>query len=125
MRIFAAFFLICLPGFGVTVTSQEQFKRVRGDDLPENVSYNFERAYLEVQANENCPSRSRGFFSLHISKDGDVSSVRGHLVALSADLRSLGLEWANALLKQIHFRPLMYGVKPSSVDTALTLVCVD
>ena len=107
----------------VGVTSQEQFKRLRQGGSPDNLNYNFERAYLEARASKNCPPDSKAFFYVHISKDGDVKRVRGRLVALSADLRSVALKWAGGLLKQMHFRPLMYGTKPSSVDMALTLVC--
>jgi hypothetical protein len=108
---------------GVGVSSQEQFRRLREHGLPDNMNYNFERAYLEVRADRTCPSRSKAFFFVHISKKGDVETVRGHLVALSADSRTVALGRADALLKQMHFRPLMYGTEPSSVDMALTLFC--
>ena len=110
---------------GVGVTSQEQFKRLGEGSSSYGLKYNFERAYLEAPAGTNCPSGSKAFFNVHISKEGVVERVRGRLVGLSADLRSVALEWANGLLKQMHFRPLMYGTKPSSVDMALTLVCTD
>jgi hypothetical protein len=126
MRSLLVFFLANLVAFGgVGVTSQEQFKRLREDRSPDKLNYNFERAYLEVPASKNCPSHGKAFFSLHISKEGDVKTVSGHLVALSSDLRSVALKWAHALLKQMHFRPLMYGTKPSPVDMALTLVCAE
>jgi hypothetical protein len=124
MGMFLVLFLANFVALGqVGVTSQEQFKRLRQGGSPDNLNYNFERAYLEARASKNCPSDSKAFFYVHISKDGDVKRVRGRLVALSADLRSVALKWAGGLLKQMHFRPLMYGTKPSSVDMALTLVC--
>ena len=124
MNMFLILVVANLVALGqVGVTSQEQFKRLRQGGSPDNLNYNFERAYLEARASKNCPSDSKAFFSLHISKEGDVKRVRGRLVALSADLRSVALKWAGGLLKQMHFRPLMYGTKPSSVDMALTLVC--
>ena len=112
------------PG-AVAVTSQEQFKRQKVDSSPDSANYNFERAYLEVRANESCPVHSKGFFFLHISREGEVDTVRGRLVAYSRDLRALGVEYAKALLKQLHFRPLLYGNKPTAVEMALTLVCTD
>ena len=122
----ALFFLINVLAFaGPRVTSQEQFKRFLQDRSPASLTYNFERAYVEVQPNENCPPKATAFFSLHINKAGEVDAVKGHLVAFSSDLRSITLGWANALLKQMHFRPLMYGAKPSTVDTNLTLVCAE
>src|SRR5512141_169500 len=122
MGMFLVLFLANFVALGqVGVTSQEQFKRLRQGGSPDNLNYNFERAYLEARASKNCPSDSKAFFYVHISKDGDVKRVRGRLVALSADLRSVALKWAGGLLKQKHFRPLMYGTKPSSVDMALTL----
>jgi hypothetical protein len=124
MSMFLIFLLANMVALGqVGVTSQEQFKRLRQGGSPDNLNYNFERAYLEARAGKNCPSDSKAFFYVHISKDGDVKRVRGRLVALSADLKSVALKWAGGLLKQMHFRPLMYGTKPSSVDMALTLVC--
>jgi hypothetical protein len=126
MRTSLIFLLANLVAFGgVGVTSQEQFKRLRERRSPDNLNYNFERAYLEVPASNNCPSHSRAFFFVHIGKEGDVETVRGHLVAVSADLRSVALKWAAGLLKQMQFRPLMYGTKPAAVDTALTLVCAE
>ena len=125
MGMFLVFFLANLIAFdGVGVTSQEQFKRLREDGSP-GLNYNFARAYLEARANTNCPSDSRAFFFVHISKKGHVKSVKGHLVGLSADLKGVAPKWAERLLKQMHFRPLMYGTKPSSVDMVLTLVCTD
>ena len=125
MSIILVFFLANLIAFdGVGVTSQEQFKRLREGGSP-GLNYNFARAYLEARASTNCPSNSRAFFFVHISEEGHVKRVKGHLVGLSADLRSVALKWAEALLRQMHFRPLMYGTKPSSVDMALTLVCTD
>src|SRR5262245_38384148 len=124
MSIVLVFFLASLAAFGqVGVTSQEQFRRLKQAHSPESLNYNFERAYLEAQASENCPSNSKAFFNVHIGTEGDVKRVRGRLVALSADLRSVALKWAEGLLKQMHFKPLMYGNQPSSVDMALTLVC--
>ena len=114
--------LVALGGVGVT--SQEQFGRLREGGSP-GLNYNFARAYLEARAGTNCPSDSRAFFFVHISAEGHVQSVKGHLVGFSADFKSVGLRWAEGLLKQMHFRPLMYGTKPSSVDMALTLVCAD
>jgi hypothetical protein len=127
MIILLVFFFANLVAFGeaVGVTSQEQFKRLREGGSPENLNYNFERAHLEARASKDCPSNSKAFFFIHISKEGDVKKVRGHSVALSADSRSLTPKWADGLLKQMHFRPLMYGTKPSSVDMALTLVCAE
>jgi hypothetical protein len=126
MKIVISISLASVCAFGApSVTSQEQFKRLKEGGLPKNLRYNFERAYLEVQSSGNCPSHSRAFYFLHIGKEGDVETVRGHLVALSADLRSVALEWGKALLKQIHFRPLIYDNKPTSVDTALTMVCAE
>jgi hypothetical protein len=123
MRILV-FFLANLFAFGaVGVTSQEQFKRLGEGGSSYNLKYNFERAYLEAPAGKNCPSGSMAFFNVHISKDGVVERVMGHLVGLSADLRSVAFKWADGLLKQMHFRPLMYGTQPASVDMALTLVC--
>ena len=123
MRILV-FFLADVVAFGSAgVTSQEQFKRLGEGGLSYGLKYNFERAYLEAPAGVNCPSGSRAFFNVHISKEGVVERVKGRLVGLSADLRSVALKWADGLLKQMHFRPLMYGTKPSSVDMALTLVC--
>lgn len=125
MSIILVFFLANLAALGgVGVTSQEQFTRLREGGAP-GLNYNFARAYLEARANTNCPSNSKAFFFIHISAEGHVKSVKGHLVGLSADLRSVALKWAEGLLKQMHFRPLMYGTKPSSVDMALTLVCTD
>jgi hypothetical protein len=109
----------------VGVTSEEQFKRLRDGGSPDNLNYNFERAYLEARASKYCPSDSKALFFVHISKEGDVKRVRGHLVALSANLRSVAPKWADGLSKQMHFRPLMYGTKPSSVAMALTLVCAE
>jgi hypothetical protein len=118
------FLLVNSIAFGqVSVTSQEEFKRLGEGDSPYNLKYNFERAYLEVAPSTNCPSDSKAFLFVHINKEGYVKSVRGHSVALSADLRSVSLKWANGLLKQLHFKPLVYGNQPSSVDMALTLVC--
>ena len=125
MSIILVFFFANLIAFGgVGVTSQEQFKRLREGGSP-GLTYNFARAYLEARASTNCPSNSRAFFLVHISEEGHVRRVKGHLVGFSADLRSVALKWAEGLLKQMHFRPLMYGTKPSSVDMALTLVCTD
>jgi hypothetical protein len=122
----AVFFLANLVAFGaVGVTSQEQFKRLGEAGSAYSLRYNFERAYLEAPAGANCPSGSKAFYKVHISKEGVVESVRGHLVGLSADLKSVVLKWADGLLKQMHFRPLMYGAKPSSVDMVLTLVCTE
>jgi hypothetical protein len=125
MRILLVFFLANLVAFGgVGVTSQEQFRRLREGGSP-GLNYNFARAYLEARAGTNCPSNSRAFFFVHISAEGHVRRVKGHLVGLSADFKSVGLKWAEGLLRQMHFRPLMYGTKASSVDMALTLVCAD
>ena len=122
MRILV-FLLANLAAFGaVGVTSQEQFRRLGEGGSSYNLKYNFDRAYLEAPAGTNCPSGSKAFFSLHISKKGVVESVRGHLVGISAGLGGVALKW-DGLLRQMHFRPLMYGTKPSSVDMALTLVC--
>jgi hypothetical protein len=122
---FSIFLLANLLAFGgVRVTSHEQFKRLKEGGSPV-LRYNFERAYLEAGANTNCPSNSRAFFFVHINKDGDVNGVKGHLVGLSVDLRSVALKWAEGVLKQMRFRPLVYGTKPSSVEMALTLVCTD
>ena len=124
MSVILVFFLASLVALGqVSVTSQEQFHRLTQDGSPNNLNYNFERAYLEARANTNCPSNSKAFFHVHISKEGDVKRISGRLVALSTDLKSVTLKWADGLLKQMHFRPLMYGSKASSVDMALTLVC--
>src|SRR5258706_5495274 len=125
MRILLVFFFTNLVALGgVGVTSQEQFRRLReGGSLGSNS--NFARAYLEARARADCPSNSRAFFFVHISAEGHVKSVKGRLVGLSVDFKSVGLKWAEGLLKQMHFRPLMYGTKPSSVDMALTLVCAD
>jgi len=125
MTILLVFFfanLFALGGVGVTL--QEQFGRLRGGGSP-GLNYNFARAYLEARAGANCPSNSKAFFFVHISAEGDVRRVKGHLVGRSADFKSVGLKWAEELLKQMRFRPLMYGTKPSSVDMALTLVCAD
>jgi hypothetical protein len=120
------FFLTNLVAFGAAgVTSQEQFKRLGEGGSSYSLKYNFERAYLEAPAGTNCPSGSKAFFKVHISKEGVVERVKGHLVGLSADLRSVALKWADGLLKQMRFKPLMYGAKPSSVDMALTLVCAE
>jgi hypothetical protein len=125
MRILLVFFLANLVALGgASVTSQEQFRRLREGGSP-GLNYNFARAYLEARAGTNCPSSSRAFFLVHISAEGHVRSVKGHLVGLSVDFKSVGLKWAQDLLKQMRFRPLMYGTKPSSVDMALTLVCAD
>lgn len=107
----------------VGVTSQEQFQRLKDYGSRGYLTYNFERAYLEAPSSQDCPSQGRAFFSLHISKEGEVKTVRGRLVALSADVGSVTLKWASALLRRMQFRPLMYGTKPSSVDVAVTLVC--
>ena len=125
MTILLVFFFANLVALGgVGVTSQEQFGRLREGGSP-GLNYNFARAYLEARAGTNCPSNSKAFFFVHISAEGDVKSVKGHLVGRSADFKSVGLKWAAELLKQMRFRPLMYGAKPSSVDMALTLVCAD
>jgi hypothetical protein len=106
------------------VTSQEQFRRLMPDGLPTNFHYNFDRAVLEVTSDEqNCPATSRAFFELHVSKQGEVTNVNGRAVSLSAKLKSVGLKWASALLKQIHFSPLSYGTKPASVNVPVTVVC--
>lgn len=105
---------------GVTVTSQEQFTRV--DALPSNTTYNFDRAYLEVRG-EGCPSSSSAFYSMHVDRDGKVTSVRGRLVGVTTDLRRIAFSWTDALLKQMHFRPLVYGNKTAPVDVTLTVVC--
>jgi hypothetical protein len=124
MRIVSVFLLVNLIALGeVGVTSQEQFERLRRSGSPNDLSYNFERAYLEARASDHCPSESKAFFNVHISREGDVTSVRGRLVTLSADSKSIEIKWADSLLKQMHFRPLLYGNQPSSVDMALTLVC--
>jgi hypothetical protein len=126
MSIFLVFFLTNLVAVGAaSVTSQEQFKRLRESGSPDNLNYNFERAYLEARAGKNCPSNSKALFFVHINEQGDVKRVRRHLVALSANFRSIAPKWADGLLKQLHFWPLMYGTKPSSVDMALTLVCAE
>lgn len=118
------FLLATLVAFGsVSVTSREQFKRLRTERLPIRVSYNFDRAYLEVAANNNCPAQSKAFFFFHVSKDGDVESVRGSVVALSANLKSVALGWASTLLMKLQFKPLLYGTRPSPVDTTVTVVC--
>ena len=120
------FFLANVVAFGgVGVTSQEQFKRLGEGGSSYSLKYNFDRAYLEAPAGANCPSGSKAFYNVHINKEGVVERVRGRLVGLSADLRSVALKWADGLLKQMHFKPLMYGAKPSSVDMALTLVCTE
>jgi hypothetical protein len=125
MSILLVFIFANLIAFGgASVTSQEQFGRLREGGSP-GLNYNFARAYLEARAGTNCPSNSRAFFFIHISAEGHVKSAKGHLVGLSADLKSVGLKWAEGLLKQMHFRPLMYGTTASSVDMALTLVCAD
>ena len=125
MSIWLTFFLANLVVFGGTsVTSQEQFTRLKEGGSP-GLRYNFERAYLEARTTPNCPPNSKAFFFVRINEEGHVNSVKGHLVGLSADLRSLGLKWAAGLIKQMHFRPLMYGTKASSVDMALTVVCTD
>ena len=124
MNIVFVLFLANLVALGeVGVTSQEQFRRLRQGGSPEELTYNFERAYLEARASYNCPAGSKAFFNVHVSEQGEVKSVKGRLVALSADLRSVALKWADGVLKQLHFSPLMYGDQPSSVDMALTLVC--
>ena len=125
MRILLVFFLAKMVALGgVSVTSQEQFRRLREGGSP-GLNYNFARAYLEAPVGTDCPSSSKAFFFIHINAKGHVTSVKGHLVGLSADFKSVGLKWAEGRLKQLHFRPLMYGKKPSSVDMALTLVCAD
>src|ERR1700730_5738936 len=82
----------------VGVTSQEQFRRLKQGSSPGDLNYNFERAYLEARACSNCPSGSKAFYNVHISEDGEVRRVRGRLVALSADLKSVALKWADGLL---------------------------
>ena len=124
MRILLVLFLANLVALGsASVTSQEQFTRLREGGSPEDLSYNFERAYLEVRASDNCPAGSKAFYNVHVSDQGEVKRVKGRLVALSVDLRSIALKWADGVLKQLHFRPLMYGNQPSSVDMGLTLGC--
>ena len=124
MRSFLVFFLANLAAFGgVGVTSQEQFTRLMENGSPDILNYNFDRAYLEVRAAKHCPPHGKAFFFVHITKEGQVQTIRGHLVALSADLRSIALKWADGILKQLRFKPLMYGAKPASVDMALTMVC--
>jgi hypothetical protein len=124
MNIVLVLFLANVVALGeVRVTSQEQFGRLRQGGSPEDLNYNFERAYLEARASNNCPAGSKAFFNVHVSEQGEVKRVKGRLVALSIDLRSVALKWADGVLKQLHFRPLMYGDQPSSVDMALTLVC--
>jgi hypothetical protein len=126
MQIFAVFLVASTISYGaVVVTSQEQFARQKTDAWPEKLTYNFERAYLEVRANENCPAHSKAFFSIHIGREGEVKAVRGRLLTLSRGMKSVGLKWADTLLKQMHFRPLLYGTGTSTVDTAVTLVCVE
>jgi hypothetical protein len=125
MRILAVFFLASLGAFGgAGVTSQEQFGRLK-DSGSSSLNYNFARAYLEARASTDCPSSSRAFFLVHISAEGHVKSAKGRIIGRSADFKSVGLKWAEGRLKQMHFRPLMYGTRPSSVDMALTLVCAD
>jgi hypothetical protein len=118
------FFLLNLAAFGgVGVTSQEQFSRLDEAASPENVKYNFERAYLEARASEKCPAYSKAFFSVHINKKGEVEGVKGRIITMSADLKGLAMDWAHGLIKQMRFRPLMYGKHPSAVDMPVTLVC--
>lgn len=124
MKLVLIFLLANLVALGeVDVTSQEQFSRLREGGSPGDLNYNFERAYLEAPASNNCPSGSRAFFDVHISREGQVKRVKGRMVALSAELRSVTLKWADGLLKQLRFRPLMYGNQAASVNMALTLVC--
>ena len=109
MRTAALFFLTNLIVLaGARVTSQEQFKRFLQDRSPTSLTYNFERGYVEVPAGEKCPAKATAFFFLHISKEGVVETARGHLIALSSDLRGIALSWAHSLLRQMHFRPLLY-----------------
>src|SRR5579872_5604435 len=85
VRTISILFLVNLVAFGqVIVTSQEQFRRLRRGGSPDNLNYNFERSYLEARASDNCPAYSKAFFYIHIGKEGDVKSVRGRLVGLSA-----------------------------------------
>lgn len=124
MNMVLVLFIASLVALGeVGVTSQEQFRRLKQGGSPKDLNYNFERAYLEARASSNCPAGSKAFFNVHVSEQGEVKRVKGRLVALSVDLRSVALKWADGVLKQLHFRPLMYGDQASSVDMALTLVC--
>jgi hypothetical protein len=94
------------------------------DGLPNRLNYNFDRAFLEVSTDDqHCPPASRAFFSLRINERGEVSQANGHIIALSEKLTGVALKWVGELLQQMRFSPLKYGNKPSSVDTAVTVVC--
>ena len=106
------------------VNSQEQFRRLVPDGSPNPLHYNFDRAFLEVNPDEQyCPAASRAFFSLRINERGEVTKVSGRTLSLSAKLRSVTLKWAEGMLKEMRFRPLTYGNKPASVDMPVTVVC--
>jgi hypothetical protein len=118
------FFLSSLAVFGgVAVTSREQFQRLKADNVPASLRYNTERAYVELPPGKNCPADGKAFFFLHINKEGEVETARGSVVALSADLKGIAIGWVSALLKQLHFTPLLYGAKASAVETAVTVFC--
>jgi hypothetical protein len=94
------------------------------DGLPSSLHYNFERAFLEANPDEqNCPPASRAFFSLRINKRGEVTNASGRIVSLSSKLRGVAIKWAGELLKQMRFSPLTYGDKAAAVDVPVTLVC--
>jgi len=94
------------------------------DGLPNVLSYNFERAYLEVNADEqNCPAASRAFFKLRIDERGEVKKASGQTISLSAKRTGVTLKWAAGLLQQMRFMPLKYGNQPASVDMPVTVVC--
>jgi len=107
-----------------SVNSQEQFQRLMPDGLPDNVRYNFDRAFLELAPDDqHCPAASRAFFSLRINQRGEVTRANGRILSLSAKLTSVGLKWAEGVLKQMRFSPLKYGDRAASVDMPVTVVC--
>ncbi|MEO8050741.1 MAG: hypothetical protein ABI833_10030 [Acidobacteriota bacterium] len=107
-----------------SVNSQEQFRRLKPNGLPNQLNYNFDRAFLEVAADEqDCPAASRAFFNVHINERGEVTKASGRTLSLTARLEGVALKWAAELLKEMRFHPLKYGDKASSVEMPVTLVC--
>ncbi len=107
-----------------SVNSQEQFRRLKPNSLPDRLTYNFDPAFLEAAADEqDCPAASRAFFNVYIDERGEVTRASGRTLSLTARLEGVALKWAAGLLKEMRFRPLTYGYKEYSVEMPVTLVC--
>ena len=124
-RLCALFYCLSYVACGADVNSQEQFKRLMPDGLPETLNYNFDRAFLEGNPDErNCPEASRAFFSLHINEAGEVKKASGRMVSLSAKLTGVALKWASGLLLHMRITHLKYGNKRASDNMAVPVVCL-